>query len=99
MLLKRVGGGGQPAPNPAEPPAAPSAPGPPSGNPYSQNMQNAYSQSPVMPTAVPGPNSSPAIPGQGLPSVLVDKTKLRDFRNQIVTRIQSSIGPNTVLTR
>lgn len=104
MLLKRVGAGGQPAPIPVETPAQPAAPNPPgapSGNPYSQAapMPSAYSQSPVMPTAVPGPNSSPVIPGQGLPSVLVDKNKLRDFRNQIVQRIQSSIGPNTVLTR
>jgi pilus assembly protein CpaF len=73
------------APN-APPPAAPGGP----GSPFER---------PVMPTAAPQPGSSPAIPGMGLPGVVVDKNKLRDFRNQIVQRIQNSIGPNTILTR
>lgn len=109
MLLKRVGGGSQPA-TPA--PEAPAPPAPPVNNapsapsPYATTpppgmggAPSPFDQRPVMPTAAPAPGASPAIPGMGLPGVVVDKNKLRDFRNQIVQRIQTGIGPNTVLTR
>jgi pilus assembly protein CpaF len=110
MLLKRVGGGGQQPPpqtdNIAPPPppatnggyAPPPAGGyeapPTAGGGYGQDMAR-----PVMPTAAPLPGTAPAIPGMGMPGVIVDRGKLKDFRNQIVQRIQASIGPNTVLTR
>lgn len=100
MLLKRVGGGQQPSPqtdNIAQPPP-PAANGgyeaPPAGGGYGQDMAR-----PVMPTAAPLPGTAPTIPGMGMPGVIVDRGKLKDFRNQIVQRIQASIGPNTVLTR
>ena len=96
MLLKRVGGGGNsgtPVANPAEN-IAPPPPPESNSSPFAQDMAR-----PVMPTAMPAAGAVPNIPGQGLPGVIVDKNKLRDFRNQIVQRIQASIGPNTVLTR
>jgi len=103
MLLKRVGGGGQQPPPQADsfaPPPPPAAPNggyespPTSGGGYGQDMTR-----PVMPTAAPAPGTAPTIPGMGMPGVIVDRGKLKDFRNQIVQRIQASIGPNTVLTR
>ncbi len=111
MLLKRVGGGGQQPPAPTESPAPPPPPaanggyGPPPSSPAGSYDQSApppmsgYGERPVMPTAAPSPGASPAIPGMGMPGVIVDRGRLREFRNQIVQRIQSSIGPNTVLTR
>jgi pilus assembly protein CpaF len=101
MLLKRVGGGGQPPAQPDSPPAPPPAsayeapPAPPAGGGYGGSEMSR----PVMPTAAPAPGAAPAIPGMGMPGVVVDRGKLKDFRNQIVQRIQASIGPNTVLTR
>ena len=41
----------------------------------------------------------PAIPGMGMPGLVIDRGRLTEFRNQIVSRIQNSIGPNTVLMR
>lgn len=70
-------------------------PPPPLSNGYGQDTGGR----PVMPMAAPMPGAVPAIPGMGMPGVVVDKNKLREFRNQIVQRIQVSIGPNTVLTR
>ncbi len=93
MLLKRVGSGGQP-PNPPVENAQPEAPAPNAGPGYGSEMGR-----PVVPTAMPTSGSVPIIPGQGLPGVIVDKNRLRDFRNQIVQRIQASIGPTTILTR
>src|SRR5436305_13892790 len=98
MLLKRVGSD-NPAANSGDG-AMPASPPPPSStsvDPYPQSPSSFGS--PVMPTAVPQPGTAPTIPGQGLPGVIVDKNKLRDFRNQIVQRIQASMGPNTILTR
>src|SRR5690349_6317112 len=100
MLLKRVGGGQQPSPqtdNIAQPPPPAENGGyeaPPAGGGYGQDMAR-----PVMPTAAPLPGTASTIPGMGMQGVIVDRGTLKYFRNQIVQRIQASIGPNTVLTR
>jgi pilus assembly protein CpaF len=41
----------------------------------------------------------PSIPGMGMTGMVVDRTKIREFRQQIVQRIQASIGPNVILSR
>ncbi|MEI7554200.1 CpaF family protein [Candidatus Chlorohelix sp.] len=109
MLLKRVGGPtpeGRPGesvplpPNPpqAMPPSGTPAQGTPPPPPFAGNMMN----NPTIPGATsvaPPPTSSSMIPGMGMAAIVVDRERLRDFRNQIVNRIQSSIGTNTVLNR
>lgn len=115
MLLKRVGGtpapdgrpaeatppptpnGSGSASNPPPPPfgASTSVPPPPFGaTPGGTNPGSIPGATPVAPL-----NPGSMIPGMGMAGIVVDREKLRDFRNQIVSRIQSSIGPNTVLTK
>jgi len=100
MLLRRLGG--TPAPDGQTREDAPPPP-PFGGGSGDTSSRNGNVQ--VMPTAVPTsmPNgngaSSVNVPGMGMPGMVVDRAKLRDFRNQIVARIQSSIGPNTTLTK
>jgi len=109
MLLKRVGGGGgnnnsesrPPAPQPpAEAPAPPiQNPNPAQNGGYGGGQGGNYNMQPALtPTAAPS-NLPAAIPGVGLPGMVVDRSKLREVRNQIVNKIQLGIGPNTVLTR
>ncbi len=94
MLLKRVGGT-PPADNrPSEAPPLPPMPNAGAGAPPVANGV------PVAPPSPASPQGGPMnIPGLGLAGIVVDRDKLRDFRNQIVSRIQNSIGPNTVLTK
>jgi pilus assembly protein CpaF len=111
MLLKRVGGTpapegrpgeGQAQPVPPPQPAqsssgAPMPPPPPFG--ASTIAATTSSTVPGATSVAPPPSASPIIPGMGMTGMVVDREKLRDFRNQIVARIQASIGPNTVLTK
>ncbi|NWJ97193.1 MAG: CpaF family protein [Chloroflexi bacterium] len=91
-----------PSQNPGGPPAGYNPPPPPSmpTQPPSQGQQggNFGVQPVIAPSAAPT-GAPPPIPGAGLPGMVVDRNKLRDFRNQVVNRIQNSIGPNTILTR
>ncbi len=85
--------------------AQPSAPNftPPSPQPgYAPPQQPAPGQGAYQPAFTPSsapPGPGPSVPGAGLNGVVVDRTRLRDYRNLIVNRIQASIGPNTILTR
>lgn len=99
MLLKRVGNNNTSTERPASETAAPP---PPLQNTASQNIglsDGARISTPIAPPPSPGAGALPAIPGMGMPGVVIDRSRIRDFRNQIVSRIQNSIGPNTVLTR
>jgi pilus assembly protein CpaF len=87
-----------PTQNPAMPAnyGASPAPAPAPAQPGTGSMGGV--QPSLTPTAVSF-NNGPAMPGVGLPGMVVDRNRLRELRNQIVTKIQSGIGPNTVLTR
>ncbi len=100
MLLKRVGGGGNDGRPPAEnrPGSSPSNSSSDPGQ--TQGAGNGYGAVPpaFTPTAAP-PLQPQQMPGVGMPGMVVDRGKLRDLRNQIVSRIQNTIGSTTVLTR
>lgn len=97
MLLKRVGSGGSvdgapPATNESRPPQ-------PQGPIPGGSSLGVEQGRPVMPVAAPTPNANPSIPGMGMPGVIVDRDKLREFRMTIIQKIQATVGPSTTLTR
>ena len=114
MLMKRIGGNANtPAepevvnPNiPAPPPPGFASGGDPQMSirpnvsaPPPPNFGQIGAESQRVITSAPPPLNTNAMPGVGLPSVVVERDKLREFRNQIISRMQASIGPETILTR
>jgi len=99
MLLKRVGSQTTPPPGPSEAtlPLLPLSKTPSSGNGTNSNFEGMRVATPVAPP--PSTGSMPAIPGMGMPGLVIDRGRLTEFRNQIVNRIQTSIGPSTILMR